>query len=163
MLKLNSSSSITWRKVDYHFWVMKMCMGTWKWHCIEIILTFQSSKDWPLSTEINPTSSPYYLLSDLKVSLQNKQRLLASCYFPYDSIISQRDKTKLSPKILWCWWSPSTTVSNGLVLCCTLITGWVIMLDPALPLCISYKMTFVYFKIKIKELYLHNLLDWISL
>lgn len=94
MLKLNSSSSITWRKVDYHFWVMKMCMGTWKWHCIEIILTFQSSKDWPLSTEINPTSSPYYLLSDLKVSLQNKQRLMASCYFPYDSIISQRqDKT----------------------------------------------------------------------
>lgn len=89
MLKLNSSSSITWRKVDYHFWVMKMCMGTWKWHCIEIILTFQSSKDWPLSTEINPTSSPYYLLSDLKVSLQNKQRLMASCYFPYDSIISK--------------------------------------------------------------------------
>lgn len=86
MLKLNSSSSITWRKVDYHFWVMKMCMGTWKWHCIEIILTFQSSKDWPLSTEINPTSSPYYLLSDLKVSLQNKQRLMASCYFPYDIV-----------------------------------------------------------------------------
>lgn len=101
----------------------------------------------------------HIISSDLKVSLQNKQRLMASCYFPYDSIISQRDETKLSPKILWCWWSPSTTVSNGLVLCCTLITGWVIMLDPALPLCISYKMTFVYFKIKIKELYLHNLLD----
>lgn len=84
MLKLNSSSSITWRKVDYHSWLMKMCMGTWKWHCIEIIFTFQSSKDWPLSTEINPTSSPYYLWSDLKVSLQNKQKLMASCCFPYD-------------------------------------------------------------------------------